>query len=242
MQYALLLGGLLAMGVSPSGQAQCVVKQDTNQLVTTTCVTTINRARTYVTVTRVYKGSPYLTFPIWQKGTVQLEAHSTPISCSIEFNLVNNQVYCEVQAGKLLSVMPYQFTVQDRTFINYPTKMLGRQLPAYYELLHRGKINLLVQRKRILQSAIKTMDVYQTQPSQYSGPNGEYNGSYEDTVQYYLQGADSGLKAVELTSQSLLKALPASATFLKSRLSAQPLTVDKVVEALTFYESNSASQ
>ena len=242
MYNSLLIGSLVAIGFPGLAQAQCIVKQDSNQLVTTTCMTTASKWQGYSVITNIYKGSPYLTFPTWQKGSIQLEANSTPISCPVEFNIATNQVYCELQAGKPISVMPYRFTIENRTFIVYPIKVLGKKLPDYYELLHEGKINLLVQRKRVLMSAFKSRDIYQSQSNKYSGPNGEYNGSYEDKLKYYLQLPDSPPKAVELTSQSLLKALPGSSTFLRSRLSVNSLTVDKVIEALAFYDSNSATQ
>ncbi|WP_288425064.1 hypothetical protein [uncultured Spirosoma sp.] len=240
MAYSSLFVSFLLAGFSNVVQAQCIVKRDTHQVITTTCLIAGLKAGIK---TQVYEGSAYLTYPIWQIGAFQLDAHAGWVQCPIKFDVSSQEVYCELEEGKATLVNPSQFVIGDHRFLNLPAYVLGHPIKQYYELLNEGKTKLLVQRKRVLISSFtQNLNGYtvlvKTRPNETSGPDSQYSGRYEEKLVYYLQRPAERIKPIELTGRSLLKALPNSSPSIKALLSNTPLTVAQVVKAIALYDNN----
>lgn len=130
---------------------------------------------------RRFFGNPYLTFPIWQPGTIQLTEQSQEINCRIVYDLVDNEITCQFdETTKSTAVKPHAFTINSVRFISRPKSFLGTVYRTYYAVLAEGETSLLKNYKRILITGkykIKGQDV---------------EGYYQDKDSYFIRVVATG--------------------------------------------------
>lgn len=228
LRLLMVLLVLLPMG----SYGQCVVSLDDQKRVVTICQTytepnglLINRTdRKQGLSQTVYLGSEYITYPIWQNGSLKEEGSPNFIPCGIAYNLVTNQVFCQFPGDSVSHVVsPEAFTINDMHFVSRPNKKADR---SYYRVLYAGKTRLLVQYKCTLQPI--SNEPYVLQES--------FDGTYRRQISFYIQQDNAFLQPVQLSRKSLLSVLNVPSTKLPSSLSKKKLTINEVVNALSYYD------
>ena len=194
IQFILLFALLPFTGI----RAQCVVYQDKQGQVLTTCdyYRETSGSVTPAHTQETYLGSPFMSFPVWQLGTIQLDKQGQELSCELAFNLVSNEVMCRFSGDSTTKlVIPEVFTTNGTTFTRQLIKLPGVKYHIYYTPLNAGKTRLL----KSLTARLEDNHV--------NGPNRDIKGKYTTQTNYYIQQEDAQPQPVELTQKSLVNAL-----------------------------------
>ena len=120
---------------------QCVVSQDEHkQIITRYESYDFNSATAAAHRAQTYLGNQYLTFPIWQNGTIRIDQGGKEISCEIAYDLIRNEVMCRFDGGSTAShIIPYEFTILGIKFIRQLNSRLGIDYQLYSTLLYDGR-------------------------------------------------------------------------------------------------------
>lgn len=176
-----------------------------------------------------YLGSPYMSFPIWQPGTVNVDGKGEDIPCQIAYNLFSDDILCRFpDSDKEISVLPIAFSVNGVPFVSKPSKYLGKRARTYFAVFNTGATKFLVNYRR--QHAAYWN---RTQTSEARA----YDGEYISVERYYIQKGNTDPVEIELTSKSLLLALPDKANQLRERIRSKKLSKDEVIAALAYYDT-----
>ncbi len=226
----LLLVWLSVLQVVSYGQ--CVVSLDGQKRVVTICQTytesgglLINRTdRKQGLSQSVYLGSEYLTYPVWQPGSLKVEGAEKFIPCGIAYNLLTHQVLCQFAGDSVSHVIsPESFLINDMYFVRRLNKKGER---SYYQLLYAGKTRLLAQYKCNFRSV--SNEPYMLKQS--------FDGEYLRQKSFYIQQDSELLRPVQLSRKSLLDVLDAPLTRLPDSLPKNKLTINELVSALAYYD------
>ncbi|AUD02636.1 hypothetical protein [Spirosoma pollinicola] len=229
-RYCLLLVWLSVLQVVSYGQ--CVVSLDSQKRVITICQAykeptglLINRTDRQQGLSQtVYLGSEYLTYPVWQPGSLKVVGSEKFIPCGIAYNLLINQIMCQFPGDSVSHVVsPEAFTVNDMHFVSRLNKNGDR---TYYRVLYAGKTRLLAQYKCSLRQI--SNEPYTLEQS--------FDGTYLRQKSFYIQSDNEFLRPVKLSRKSLLDVLDAPLTRLPNSLPKNKLTVNELVSALTYYD------
>lgn len=210
--------------------SQCITEKDVNGQIVTTCDVYRfgeNYAPGHKKV--VYLGTPYLTFPTWLKGTIQLDQGGQVLACYLAYDLVANTVQCKFDSSLTVSnVTPYAFTIHDMTFTRQMNSALGVDYQIYTTRLNTGETTLS---KRISsQLVLRPVDNGYVK----SAP---FDGSYQPRVTYYIRKGDAEPESTDLSRKSLLAILHEQAETMAPRLSNRTLTPEEVVQILSEYDA-----
>jgi hypothetical protein len=229
---SVLLIGLLALLRFP-GQSQCVVSQDAQKRVITTCQFYapkggffMNRPDRSQAVTQaVFLGSEYLTYPVWQDGSVESGDSKKP--CKISFNIATNVVKCVFEGDdQEYVVQPDAFTVNGTRFISQISEKAGKTSRVYYMVLYAGKTRLLKQIRCNL-SVVKR-DAYAEEEA--------FDGTFRRQKTYYIQRNNERLRVVNLSRKSVLGVLDDQSSRLNQYITQRKLDVFQLVNAVAYYD------
>ncbi|MCK8495132.1 TonB family protein [Spirosoma sp. RP8] len=212
---------------------QCTVTKDGFGQVVTICESYVSEAAYRFPASShqqvMLLGSEFYTFPVLQKGTIQLDESGKAIPCYLAFNLVNHEVTCQISkdiAPKI--VTPYAFTINGNTFIRQPKAMLGIKYEAYVMLVYNGQTKLLKSlTSRLIQKSIR--NGYEKSSS--------FEGYYQTKERYYIQIGDTPPQPVSLTKRSLETVLRDPSGQLSATIPDKRLTESDVVKIVTNYDS-----
>ncbi|MBO0948430.1 energy transducer TonB [Fibrella forsythiae] len=222
----LLIGGHTAL-------AQCVVSKDVYGQIVTTCEvyeSGLSTAPSHKQET--YLGSPFLTYPAWQMGTVQIEPGGKEVACELAYDLVANEVQCHFEANSPLSrLTPYAFTIDGLTFVRQLSDLPGGLAKRYTTVLYAGPTKLT---KSIISRLVPTLTTNGYDKSSV------FQGHYQQKETYYIQKGDAQPELTSLDEASLLKTLHGRSTPLATNAPTRQLPADEVIKMLMNYDSVSA--
>ncbi|QJW90940.1 hypothetical protein HNV11_16930 [Spirosoma taeanense] len=177
-----------------------------------------------------YLGSPFLTFPIWQKGAIRLDKGSEELACELAYNLVTTEVFCRFASGQKEQVIaPEFFTIHGVTYARQLNKLAGVDYKLYTSIKHDGPTKLLESPGSKLKSIRYINTGYGRDPS--------IKGVYEPLTNYYIQKGYAQPEIINLRKTSILSVLYDKAEQLRNRISKEKLSVDEVIGLLTYYDS-----
>ncbi len=230
---SILIGVFVLLSVT--GHSQCTVSQDNQQRVITTCTfyapndgLFINRVDRVQAVSRViYLGSEYLTYPIWQNGTLEMSGAPKAVPCRICFNLVTNDVQCQFAGDSgTYRVAPNAFTINGMRFVSQISQRSDKVERLYYRVLYGGKTKLLkLYRSRL---SVRDNDVYKLDDS--------FNGTFVQQKTFYIQRDSELLRPVVLSRKSVLDVLDDPSGKLTQYLTKKKLTIDELTGAVAYYD------
>lgn len=207
------------------GRGQCVVSMNKAGQVITTCEVYGKNSHTQ----QVYAGSPFLTYPVWQAGKIQLDRKGQEFTCELAYNLVVNEVQIRLIGDSTDRVVtPESFTINSTEFVRQRNKLLGIDYRLYTTTLYNGQTKLLV-------SLTKRIDGYQNDSNGYTKES-SMAGVYKTLSNYYIRKGDAKPELITLTKASVLSALYEQAEKIAPRLPNRNLTLDHVADALAFYD------
>ncbi|WP_421825824.1 hypothetical protein [Larkinella sp.] len=234
MYRSLFLIGLLG-SLSLRGHSQCVVTQDAQKRVITTCRYydskdgfLMNRPDRSQSMTQVtYLGSEYLTFPVWQPGTLETGDSKKPIPCLIAFNIATNVVKCRFEGDEQeYEVQPDAFTVNDMRFISQVSEKGVQTSRIYYKVLYAGKTRVLKQLRCNL--IVPKREAYTL--------DDPFDGTFRRQKTYFIQRNNDKPRTVNLSRKSVLSVLDDPTTRLNQYLTQRKLDVLQLVNAVAYYD------
>lgn len=183
-----------------------------------------------------YLGSPFLTFPVWQKGKIWLDTHGKAITCELAYNLLNNEVLCRFPGDSTAKlVTPEVFTVNGNEFVRQQNKLLGIDYRLYATVLYDGPTKLLL-------SLTKRIDSYLTINNGYTFvKENSIAGEYKTLSNYYIRKGEAKPEFIVLTKNSILAALYDQSEKIAARIPDRKLTLADVASALAYYDSLTAT-
>ncbi|QHV97582.1 hypothetical protein [Spirosoma endbachense] len=225
----LFLGVGLVMAIE-NVKGQCIVSQNSQGQLVTTCTVTESRGTTVVQ--KLYLGSEFLNFPIWQFGSVDIDGNSKGQPCEIAFNVSRDEVSYRLSSDttRIITGHPVAFTINGAKFSSQPYNVLGIKQRIYFMHLYEGKVKLLRHTKCTLKQSADTNNGYNI------AKQDSYVGYYEMIDEYYIQQKYKPLQKVSLTKKSLLRSLGDNAKELEARIPKGQLTVNQVVNLLAHYD------
>ena len=212
------------------GWSQCVTTKDANGQIITTCDVYESASATSSSHKQVvYLGPPYLTFPTWLKGTIQLDQGGPVMACKLAYNLVTNTIQCQFDSSLTVSnVTPYAFTIHGMTFTRQMNSVLGVDYQLYTNQLNTGQTTLA---KRISsQLIIGSIDNKYVKSS-------PFQGSYQPAITYYIRKGDAKPALTDLSRKSILAILYEQAQAIAPRLPKRSLTPQELLSVLDEYDS-----
>ncbi|GAB3918985.1 hypothetical protein [Larkinella terrae] len=218
-----------------SGFSQCVVSQDAQKRVITTCQyyapkngLLVNRPDRSQALTQVtFLGSEYLTYPIWQDGTLESGDPKKPIPCRIAFNIATNVVKCRFAGDEReYEVLPEGFTINDMRFTSQVSRKVNKTNRVYYMVLYAGKTRLLKQIRSNL-SVVKRDAYSMEQP---------FDGTFIHSKTYFIQRNNEKLRVVNLSRKSVLGVLKDPTNQLDQYLTQRKLDDYQLVNAVAYYD------
>lgn len=217
----------------PKIYGQITVYQDKKGQILTTLdsYASGNRSLTPTHNRVTYMGSPFLTFPVWQAGTIQLDTKGQEIAGELAYNLATNEVMCRLMGDSTVRLItPEVFTINGKEFLREHHKLPGLTYQSYFTRLHGGQTKLLTR----LSSRVEEM---------YNNAyNRDIQGIYRTQNQYYIQKGNAQPEFISLTKNSVLTNLYEQAEKIAARLPAKPLTPDDLTKALIYYDSLMAAE
>lgn len=214
---------------------QCIIFQEKNGQVFTTCDVYSSAARpqsslaaSYNQVT--YQGTQFSTFPIWQAGSFRLDNKGDEIKCQLAYNLFANEVLCKLAGDSVTrTITPAQFTLNGIEYTRHEANLAGIANYAYFSKLYNGRTAFLVS------SGKKLVPVQ-------SGGNGyekraAVSGAYQIYRNYFIQRGNARPEFITLTKKSLLAALYDHADQMARQIPDKDLTLNDVVQLIAYYDS-----
>ncbi|NID09627.1 TonB family protein [Fibrivirga algicola] len=223
---------LLISGVHAS-LAQCVVSKDVYGQIVTTCEVYESGSSTAPSHKQeTYLGSPFLTYPAWQMGRVQIEPGGKEITCELAYDLVANEVLCHFEANSSLTrLTPYAFTIGGLTFVRQLSSLSAGMAKRYTTVLYEGPTKLT---KSIASRLIPTLTT-----NGYD-KRSVFAGYYQQKETYYIQKGDAQPELTDLDEASLLKTLHGRQTPLATNASTKQLPISEAIRLVMVYDAASA--
>jgi TonB family protein len=174
-------------------------------------------------------GSPFLTYPVWQPGTVQLDKSGKSVDAELAYNLATNQVMSRFTDDMEVKITtPEAFTINGVQFNRPQSNLPGKNFRAYLTTIHDGPTKLL-----------KSLSSYlgRRNSDEIVRSDVVIDGIYRITTDYYIQKADLKPELINLTKSSLVSVLYEQKDKLAARLPANDLTINDVTAAIRYYDS-----
>ncbi len=171
-------------------------------------------------------GSPFLTFPVWQPGKIQLDKHGQELNCELAYNLVTNEVMCRFIGDSTVKLItPEVFIVNGTEFVRQLIKLPGFKYHIYYNALSDGRI-------RLLKSLTGQLEAYYGK-----GDEREIKGVYKTLTKYYIQRGEDQPEPIELTKKSLLTVFADQSPALEPKIPNRLLTTNDIINVIHNYDS-----
>lgn len=226
-----ILSTLCLLGPTLFGQNQTTVYQDaTGQVLTTLYRTTRSSIGAYNRLTLL--GSPFLTFPVWQAGKIQVDRNGQELACDLAYNMVTSEVLCRFPGDSAMRlVVPELFTIKGTAYVRLLSKVSGLSYHLYFTTVHEGQTKLLT-------STTKRQEIRTFEDNGYNsyGKDSDIKGTYKTLTDYYIRKGDATPEYITLTKNSLLTVLYEQSDKLAARLPGKKLTADDVANVLTYYD------
>lgn len=222
----------LLVWLSGGSYGQCVVAKDQVGRLVTTCSRyapkeglLMNRPdQSQALTTTTYEGSPYLSFPIYEDGFLELGANQPPIGCKIAFNLVTNQVLCQLTGDSVgHAILPDAFRVGRGRFV---CQLGPNDERVYYLILYAGKSRVLAQLETTLR--LTKQEPYRLEE--------RFDGRYSRQERYFIELAGKAAQSVSLSKKSVRKVLQVTSDQRLTSAHKNKLTVPELVGAVARYD------
>ncbi|GAB4041024.1 energy transducer TonB [Spirosoma gilvum] len=219
---------LLFIGWSPKLYSQFTVYQNESGQVFTTFDTYSSGINASARTQTTYQGSPFLTYPVWQPGTVLLDKHGKQVDAELAYNLVTNEVLYRFPGDSTVKIItPETFTINSDRFIHPQGTVSATNFRPYLLVLSDGKTKLLKGITRHLRAYGRLdsyrKDIYTT-------------GAYITKIDYYIQKGEAKPELINLAkSNTILAVLYEQADKLKAQLPAKTLTPEALIDVLGYY-------
>lgn len=228
--------------------AQCVIYKHEDGRVLTTCDFYSQGQRLSTTPShtqKTYLGSPFLTFPVWQPGTVLLDRQGKLTTCELAYNLVTNEVLCRFAGDSAINVItPEVFTINGTEFVRQQNKLVGLNSRLYMTALCDGQTQLLASLTKppgdyVSSANYQVNDTYETNATIRNNTRADLviSGTFATVINYYIRKGAAKPEHISLTKSSVLAALYEQSDKIEALLPAKNLTMEDVVKALTYYDS-----
>lgn len=229
MKTFFLLSGFLYGSVFQT-LGQCTVAKDAHGQLITTCQVKYNTSESTMLHKQVtFLGSEYVSFPVWQEGSVRLDQSGREIVCLLAYNVVNQEVTCRFEDDKdVQRVVPYSFVLGGAEYIRHQTDVAGLKYTFYTTMINRGPTKLL--------KCVKGRFSKTPLRNEYDR-HSPFSGSYQIDNQYYVQKENAAPQPVSLTKNSLLTVLVDQKEILESKLPKRELTPEQVIGTIRTYDS-----
>lgn len=212
-----------------AGWSQCVTSKDADGQIITTYDVYAGSATAPSHKQVVYLGTPYLTFPTWLKGTIQIDQGGQVMTCMLAYDLVTNTVQCRFDGSLTVdNVTPYAFTIHGMTFVRQLNSILNVDYKFYTTVLNTGQTTLA--------KSISSQLVVGSIDNKYVR-NDYFQGSYQPSVKYYIRKGDAKPELTDLSRKSVLAILYDQAQAIAPRLPNHPLTPEELIPVLNEYDS-----
>ena len=231
--------------------AQCVIYKHEDGRVLTTCdfYNSVARINPATHIQETYLGSPFLTYPVWQQGTIRLDAHGQELACELAYNLVTNDVLCRFSGDSTVKIVtPAVFTINGLEFVRQQNKLLNVDYRIYTTTLYDGQTKLLVSLTKeggvyIPNATYKIDDTYKTNLTIRENYKSEVvtKGNYITKRNYYIRKEEAKPELISLSKSELLRILYDHAEEMEAKLPTKKLTPDDVIEALKYYDALSVA-
>ena len=241
MKTCLLL--LLGIVYVAELQAQCIIFQEKNGQVYTTCdvySSGINAqsslAATHNQVT--YKGTQFSTFPIWQAGTFRLDRKGEEIKGELAYNLFSNEVLCKLAGDSAVrTITPEQFIINGVAYTRQKANLPGVSSFSYFSRLYDGPTKFLVS------SGKKLMPFQSGASGNGYEKSSNVSGTYQLFRNYFVQKGNAQPEYITLTKKSLLDRFYDQSEKIAPRIPDKDLTLNDVIQVIAYYDSlSTASQ
>ncbi len=220
--YQRLFIGILACISWHTGRSQwCTVARDSTGRITTTCLVSGDKTLSE----QHFLGSEYLTFPIWQPGTMLLGATGREIHGTICYNVYAGQVFFRLGEEAPQQVFPDVFTINGET---YARQMINGRT-VYYQMRYAGKTKLMEVAGCRLEPITPLFDK--------TGGTSPYKARYQPQTTYYLQAGNGPVKPVMLNGRALRAALAEYPDMLETLVPDGMLAPANAVSILNTYDS-----
>ncbi|WP_128548242.1 hypothetical protein [Larkinella soli] len=230
-------GFFLLLAPATSVLSQCTVTKDDRGRVVTICRNRtepdgllLNRVDRNTGIGRpvVYLGSEYLTYPVWQEGTLELGPTGRTLSCRMAFNVVTNQLSCLFpDSPQQQTAFPETFSLGGARFIRAGAGSGKRGKGVYYHLLYDGPTRLL----KYIRCSLRV-----GRTAGFSEQDA-FDGFFERQNVYFVGSENRRLRPVRLSRKSVLRALEEPAGRLASYLKKEKLNEDELIDALRFHDT-----
>lgn len=171
-------------------------------------------------------GTPYLTFPTWQPGNVQLTDNSPMTPCSIAYDVLSNRVLCRFNQDTTSYVLkPVAFTIEGKPF----ARLSDKGYPFYYQVLYKGDAQLFEGYKRRAKMV---------RPQSYNASDALLVGYLLGMERYYyLKLPNAPMRTFQLNRRSFMHAMGDN---VNTRLlpPGDTLSVADVVRVLADYDAH----
>ncbi|WP_338876246.1 hypothetical protein WBJ53_11395 [Spirosoma sp. SC4-14] len=181
----------------------------------------------------VYIGSPFLNYPIWQEGTIQLDRSGKPIACRIAYNMATNEVFCQLGEDSTTKIItPEVFTIDGTEYVRQRNNLLGIDYRLYAKVLHNGPTQLL-------QSTTKQLEPMNSTDALGNRHNRELNlqGVYRTLTNHYIRKGDARPELISLTKKSLLEAFYDQSEAIAPKIPNGALSQFDVIDVINAYDS-----
>ncbi|MEZ0540507.1 energy transducer TonB [Fibrella arboris] len=221
---------VLLLSFSLEANCQCVVSKDQYGQVVTTCEVYKSASNTEPSHKQeAYLGSPYLTYPAWQKGKVRIEAGGKEIACELAYDVVANEVLCRFDdKPAIVRLAPYSFTLDGLEYTRQLSKLPGLFSKRYTTVLYEGPTRLT---KSISRRLVPTLTTNGYDKSSY------FYGYYQSQETYYLQQGEALPEVTQLDQASLLSLLPRPASPIAVNSPTKQLAAQAAIRLLMAYDS-----
>ncbi|GAB3957094.1 hypothetical protein GCM10028805_48860 [Spirosoma harenae] len=222
----------LSLLLSTNAFSQFTVYQDDKGQLFTTFETYASSVNTGPRVQITYLGSPFLTYPVWQSGKVQLDKNSKEIDAELAYNLVTNELMCRFPDNPAVKIItPEAFSIQDSRFIRPQTALPGKSYRPYLMVVSNGPTKLL----KSLSGRLDTPNSSET-PTRYN-PDKPIRGVYRILSDYYIQKEQSKPELINLAQKaSILAVLYEQADKLGDQFSDKQVSPETVINVLARYD------
>ncbi|GAB3790594.1 hypothetical protein GCM10028818_60880 [Spirosoma horti] len=180
-----------------------------------------------------YLGSPFLTYPVWQKGQVRLDMSGKAISCQLAYNINTNEVLCRFKGDSTMkTITPEMFSFNGTEYLRKRGDVAGMDYQVYFSVIHNGSTKLL----RSLSSQLEPLNsAEEISIRHYKDLN--VRGTYRVLTKYYIQKGDATPRLITLSKKSLLDVFADQSAALDAKIPSRQLTTTDVVDMINAYDS-----
>lgn len=215
----------IASAQSPTDR--CTVSVEANGQVVTTCDSYDNSSNT----NRQYRlaGTRYLSYPIWEKGTIQMDPGSQELACELAFDMVSNDLLCRLNGDLTANhIAPYTFEIKGLRYYKQPIGFMGEKSHLYATIVHDGPTQLQRTSRKVLRT--------DTQVSNGYNKVGEFAGYYAQKEVYLIRKGDARPEFIEPTKRSLVRVLFEHAEQINDFIKVEKLSLEEVTRVLTYFD------